>query len=287
MQVIYMKSDPIQHSGVPGREIPMAESNLFTEDESARMFQAAVSMDRLFNNMFRMSSVEEAYAELKVQLVGIKGPNPELERRIIRRVRSYILEYDIFLKHWERYFAKRVKDGKRRYKEITHPAFDDNEAYALICTLRNYLVHSDDIVHGQHIGFDGFGLWADRALIINDMDWPNAKRNLLQRQPEKIDILKLIDDSLEPIKDVHDKLIECLLTEEVKEDCDYLNSMFGRTIPVKSVAWYIWDFKGHELVPGCTAEGVGANFIQLNWQGYRAMKEYIDNIYSRAGNGEK
>lgn len=275
MQVMYLKSKPIQHHGVIGRELPLAKSPLFTDEEANKMFHAASIMERLFNNLFRMSSIEEAYLELGAEIVGIQGPNPERDRRIIRRVRSYVLEYDIFLKHWEKYFAEWVKDGKNKYKKITNAAFDENEAYALICTIRNYLVHADDIVHGQHIVFDNFKLWADRNRIINDMDWPKAKRELLQRQQEEIDILKLIDDSLTTIKTIHDKFMDCQLTEKVKESCNYLNMMFGRTLPVKAVAWYVFDFKGEESVPGCPTMGMGADYIELNWQGYRAVKEYI------------
>ncbi len=118
-------------------------------------------------------------------------------------------------------------------------------------------------------------IWADRNLIINDMNWSKTKKELLQRQPEKIDILKLIDDSLKPIKEVHEKFIDYQLTEKVKNSCYYLNEIFGRTLPVKAVAWYVCDFKGHELTPGHTAIRVGVDYVELNWQNYRIIKEYI------------
>lgn len=277
MQVFYLKGKPIQHPGVLGRELPMVKSALFTSEEADKMFHTALIMDKLFNNLFRTHSIEEAYSELKIQVTGIKGPNPERDRRIIRRVRSYILEYDIFLKHWEKYFADCVEDGKQKYREVVSNEFDNNDAYALMCTLRNYLAHSDDIVHGQHIGFDNFKIWASWDRLIQDLDWPKAKKELLQRQPEKIDILQLIDDSLPPIKEVHEKFMDFLLTEKVKESWYYLNQMYGRTIPIKASAWYVFDFKGQELVPGCPTKGVGADYIELNWQGYRAVKDYIES----------
>ena len=49
---------------------------------------------------------------------------------------------------------REVGDGNV-FKQITSEIYDTNEAYAMLCILRNYLVHSNDVVHGVHIGFDG------------------------------------------------------------------------------------------------------------------------------------
>ena len=98
----------------------------------------------------------------------------------------------------------------------------------------------------------------------------------MQRRPEKIDILKLIYDILEFIQKVHEQFMDCQLTDKIKENCNYLNSMFGGTIPVNAVAWFVFDFGEMEMVPGSMRMGLGANYVELNWRGYRAVKAYID-----------
>lgn len=79
---------------------------------------------------------------------------------------------------------REVGDGNV-FKQITSEIYDTNEAYAMLCILRNYLVHSNDVVHGVHIGFDGLKIWTDRDIVLRDIEWSKAKKELLQRQ-EKI-----------------------------------------------------------------------------------------------------
>lgn len=98
----------------------------------------------------------------------------------------------------------------------------------------------------------------------------------MQRWPEKIDILKLIGDSLESTRKVHEQFMDCQLTDKIKENCNYLNTMFGRTISIKAVAWFAFDFGEMEMAPGTMRMALGVNYVELNWRGYRAVKAYID-----------
>ena len=85
-----------------------------------------------------------------------------------------------------------------------------------------HLVHSSDIMHGQHKGFDGVKIWGDRDFILKDFKWPAAKSDLLKKQDKKIDLIKVIQESFPAVDRVHNAALELLIDKQVKEDCDYL-----------------------------------------------------------------
>lgn len=57
--------------------------------------------------------------------------------------------------------------------------------------------------------------------------------------------------------------------------------MFGRTLSIKAVAWFVFDFGKTEVVPGTIKMGLEVNYVELNWQGYRAVKAYIYSKWKR------
>ena len=109
---------------------------------------------------------------------------------------------------------REVGDGNV-FKQITSEIYDTNEAYAMLCILRNYLVHSNDVVHGVHIGFDGLKIWTDRDIVLRDIEWSKAKKELLQRQEKKIDLLKVIKDSNDALNIIHDSMLSKIVTYTV------------------------------------------------------------------------
>lgn len=166
------------------------------------------------------------------------------------------------------------------FSNITHKEFDSCEAYALVCTFRNYLVHSSDIMHGQHKGFDGMKIWADRDFIIKDFKWPKAKRELLEKQEKRIDLVKVIQESFSAVERVHNAALELLIDNQVKEDCNYLCSCAAKTVLINATDWFVFDSKSIELVniPPCIGgvPGMGVDYYRLNWSGYKAIKAFVE-----------
>lgn len=118
---------------------------------------------------------------------------------------------------------REVGDGNV-FKQITSGIYDTNEAYAMLCILRNYLVHSNDVVHGVHIGFDGLKIWTDRDIVLRDVEWSKAKKELLQRQEKKLDLLKVIKDSKGALNIIHDSILSKIVTDELKENANSLST---------------------------------------------------------------
>lgn len=261
-QVLYMDGVPIQHPGVAGRELPLKPATEFNDIECEHIFVAAGRIENFINHVSRFNSVADSFKEF---LEAVEGDyHHEL---LERRIRGYILEVDILLKHWEKFLGHKGK--KEDFKNITHKEFDGCEAYALICTFRNYLVHSSDIMHGQHKDFDGMKIWADRDFIIKDFNWSKAKRELLKKQEKRIDLVKVIQDSFPAVVRIHNTVLELLIDKQVKEDCDYLCKCACKTTLINATAWFVFDFKGIESVNISNVidgiPGIGLDYYRLDW----------------------
>jgi len=101
-----MSGPPIQHPGEQGRELPLVAFHGFSDLEKEHLFLSAGRIENFFNNFDRNESLNDAYHELmEVCTDKIQGPDKKRTNLIVRRIRSYILEVDIFLKHWEKYFG--------------------------------------------------------------------------------------------------------------------------------------------------------------------------------------
>lgn len=274
-QVCYMAGEPIQHPGARGRELPLKECNYFSELEAVHMYLSAQRIEGFFDHVMREQSFHEAYDEL----MEVWKDESISHIRLERRIRSYILEVDIFLKHWEKFLGHIGKSND--YKRITSQKFDSNDAYALTCTLRNYLVHSGDLIHGKHVDFKERKIFADRKRILKDISWPKAKKELISRQEKQIDLIALAENSFPVFEEVHYELLKLLVNKQLVDDCDYLLSMEPRTILVNATKWLVIKETGLEFVknfPGYigATPSIGMDFQTLEWNKYKALKKYID-----------
>jgi len=73
-----------------------------------------------------------------------------------------------------------------------------------------FSVHSSDVIHGQNFRFNGMKLWVDRNFVVLDFSWSKAKREIMKRQEAQIELIKMTQESLSVIENVHDQLM-CLL----------------------------------------------------------------------------
>lgn len=273
--IFYRNGEPMKRPDGRGKNHMLHPFDLFTETEADKIYTAAGHMERFFEDMFRNESVNEAAQELFEACKNIKNPDAIRKLRIKRYVRSYILEADIFIRHWERYMISKGTSADNAFKTITRRAFDENESYALLCILRNYLVHSNDVIHGIHIGFDGVRIWADRDIVLNDIKMSSTKRELLEKQHRKMDLFRIVQESVRVLDDIHEKLLDTIITEKLKQECAYLVDMCKRTVMINSDFWFVAKITGNEWVSGAFQPGVGMDYYILNWKGYHAIYDKI------------
>lgn len=274
--IVFMKSKPIQYEGMNGRELPIEDCKLFTDDEAENIYEKAGKMERFFEDIFRNETFNEVARELFEICPKVQSSGEIISFRIKTYVRSYILEADIFIKHWERYMIRKGESYKDKFKEISSEIYDNNEAYALLSILRNYLVHSNDVIHGVHIGFDGLKIWTDRDALLNDIQWSKGKRELLERQEKKIDLLRVIKESMISLNDLHDMLLNNIITEDLRNDCKYLVEMRKRILLFNVYAWAAFKFT--ERKSDLDISPLGIDYRPLNWNGYKAIYDKLAKL---------
>lgn len=90
----------------------------------------------------------------------------------------------------------------------------------------------------------------------------------------------MIQESFPSVDRVHKAALELLIDKQVKEDCDYLCKCAVRTILINATDWFVFDFKGPELVnmPNIIGgvPGTGVDYYRLNWNAYKAIKAFVD-----------
>lgn len=276
-QVYYMAGSPFQHPDVRGRELPLKPCNYFSELEAVHLFLSAQRLEGFFEHEMREQSFHEAFDELMEDW----KDNATSHIRMERRIRSYILEIDIFLKHWEKFLGHIGKSDD--YTRITSQKFDSNDAYALVCTLRNYLVHSGDLIHRKHVDFKDRKIFAERDFILHDFSWPCAKKALISRQEKYIDLIQLAENSFPACEEVHHELLKLLVNQQLKDDCNYMLSMQPRTILVNATKWVVIKDMGTDLIqnlPGHigVVPGIGVDIQEIIWNKYVDLKKFICKI---------
>ena len=65
----------------------------------------------------------------------------------MHKARSFFLELEIFLDHWNKYISRRGKkdEFKPVFEKATHDAFDSSDNYAMAAMLRNYIAYSSEV----------------------------------------------------------------------------------------------------------------------------------------------
>ena len=129
---------------------------------------------------------------------------------------------------------------------------------------------------GTHIGFDGLKIWTDRDIVLRDIEWSKAKKELLQRQEKKLDLLKVIKDSKGALNIIHDSILSKIVTDELKEQCEFLVNMGKRTVMINSDVWFVFRFTGNEENKDNISLGLGVDYYQLYWNRYRAVWEKMN-----------
>lgn len=315
-QVIYLATNPIQHPGEKSRELPLRVCGGFTDLEAEHLYLSTARMEHYFEDVFRIDSVKADYEEVitAYDALSEKAQNFEsdgshnLQKTVIRRIDGYMLEVDLFLKHWEWYlqdrdrtYKEKIKKGfkpkknyecgsyySEHYKLHTSYAFDNSTGYALLAIIRNYLVHASGVVNCVHVGYKNVKIWCDRDLVANNKIVSKSKTRvqILKKQSQQIDLMKIIRDSYPVIKELQGRLLMLLYDNQLIDDCDFLYSKYLRTVLIPSVAWFVVECTESEFVndpPPIGAQdipyiggasGLGINYVQLNWQGYQSVKKF-------------
>lgn len=285
-KIIYIKDSPILYTNQRGRNISSDECKVFDDEEINKIYASSLRLEKFIFDWRRGESIRQAYFDLYSSLKGADSPNFSNRVFISRRVRGYILEFDLFLNHWKKYLTEKLNNGGELYQAIVSKMFDTNDSYALICAFRNYLVHSNDLDHHINISFDGVRILVNRDYILSDFNWPEAKRELLKRQNEEIDLIKAIKESFEAIGEIQSAFLDLIITDELKNDCVFLNEMHKKVSLINGKVFYSIEMKDNEL-GNSKEQGIplDVGYVEINWDMYNKIlnKEKSELLSSLTG----
>lgn len=121
----------------------------------------------------------------------------------------------------------------------------------------------------------------DRDILIKDGKLSASAKKIVLNQEKRINLLEVIQKSLPTVNQVHDKLMDCLIDEELESNCKYLIEAGKRTALINAKAWFVFNFTGYKnvkvpyIIGG--VPGISADYVQLIWQGYEATWSLIQS----------
>lgn len=86
----------------------------------------------------------------------------------------------------------------------------------------------------------------------------------------------MIKDSKDVLNIIHDSMLSKIVTDELKEQCEFLINMGKRTVMINSDVWFVFRFTGDEENKENIALGLGVDYYQLYWNRYRAVWEKMN-----------
>ena len=168
--------------------IPQAKPDYIPFIYNADDLHSAVRLlSRLQKNVDRIVYVESTYQEFSSLKSSLREPGRISQIALERKARSFFLEFDIFLDHWQKYIShhSRTKEYKELFDHLTHDAFDSSDNYALATMLRNYVTHSADVIQATFWGENMFDVGCYKDVLLNDSSFSKTKKDIIKRQPAK------------------------------------------------------------------------------------------------------
>ena len=233
------------------------------------MFNCACRANKFLDDNERIFSVMDAYKEIGDLQKEFQGVNRRWHFLITRKIRSYFLETDIYIKHLERYMSKLGRSSY--FKEITSKTSDENKYYAMSCILRNYIVHAEDIIHEEHWDVLKYNIWTLKSKILEDIHLSKSSKQIIHSFDEKIDILDVIAGSYSAIMELHKNILNSLLDDEVKDVFDFMDEVYKSIVLVNASSWFILkgDFLSFNNLP------IDVDYQPLYWNDYQLVKKEL------------
>lgn len=236
--------------------------NLFNEEETASIRSAVAVLNRYFTNLDRLDGVKDAYQEFKDELKNLDSRNPRTKATVDRRFRAFILEWKLFLDHFDRYIKDGAQTGywksvseevKTQYLAAFRRYFDDvknpqnqSDAFNLAAVIRNHVQHANDAV--DHT--DWQKVFISRDKLLSDDRVNASQKAALQKQAEFIDLETVADGAVEVIEKIHEQLLNFMVDEETVQAALTLLSAHNRILEAGIISdrWVICGMSEFELV---------------------------------------
>ena len=144
-----------------------------------------------------------------------------------RLCRAFLLAFKTYLDHTQTSLSHTFgKDSEAlaTFKEGTHQAFDNSEAYRFVYQLRNYSQHCENIVHTFAGSVQGYAMPScySASLLAEFDDWKAINRTYMQ-QHERIALPLVFGETFNALGYVHTPVVRYLLAQNgTADDIMYL-----------------------------------------------------------------
>jgi len=176
---------------------------------------------------------------------------------LLSTIRTFLDHKETTLK---RKFGKE-SDEFLYFEKETNIAFDENFEYRFIYKLRNYAQHcglpagppeTKSYMNAKSEVQNDFNIYFDRNKLLSDFDWSIQVKKDLAKQPEKFNVLPIIDKVHELLNSINIKINDRVL-ENYKAEGETLLNLIKRTV----------GFVGMPCL--MKREGIGTMTCHINW----------------------
>lgn len=244
--------------------------NLFDEAETASIKSSVTVLNRYFTNLDRLDGVKDAYQEFKDELKNLNREDTRSKATVDRRFRAFILEWKLFLDHFDRYISdgaqtvywKGVNEKEKvQYLAAFRTYFNDvkdpqqqSDAFNLAAVIRNHVQHANDAVDRT----DWKTVFINRDKLLADDRVNASQKAALQKQGEFIDLETVADGAVEVIEKIHEQLLNFMVDAETADAALILLNAHNRIeeAGIKSDRWVICGLSEFELVDRKTGKTI-------------------------------
>lgn len=207
------------------------QCKIFSPDEVDNINKAAVVMERLFENLFRLDAAKEAFQEYKDQLSSTTSGHSQEKAIADRRFRAFILEWKLFLDHWKNYIEngaqtkywsdrsdaeKYVNAYKQLYEDLIDAA-EKCDAFVVAWAIRNHVAHADNAISWFPVDQNGAKALIAKSVLLERCNTDRRaqwQKSAIERQPDMIDLTAIGEQALAEA----DKIMEGLLQFQIDDD---------------------------------------------------------------------
>ena len=244
----------------------LTQCTLFNVDQTEQIKKSVSVMNRFFDNMFRLDGVRDAYKEFKNELGNLDIMDEKSVSTVDRRFRAYVLEWKLFIDHWERFIkdgaqtafwqditedvkAKYLEAFERVFKDVTTETYEKQDDYVLATAIRNHVSHAFNAV--DKTDYNAKKVYIDRYRILTSHKVSASQKEVLERQERYIDLEMVADGSLKAAEHVDEELLNFMIDSKATEAAAILLSAYTEVqkAGLEAKHWIICEFGSVEWMP--------------------------------------
>lgn len=201
--------------------------DLHTE-EYTKLHEQIKRLVEFQKNYKRIGVVVESYKDLTSFISDYLNnviSSTRFENNLNRLLLEFLTAVRAYLDHWETYLKREYGKGSPeviRFKQATKKEYDGVFAYRFIYELRNYTQHCEMPISSFNAKISkneqrSLEIFLNRDKLLNGFEWKTIVRNELEKYPDKIELMGLLEEILRCLENIHNDAINLCDTKKLME----------------------------------------------------------------------